>query len=229
MFVKKIFLFLLLFIIGSVFVFSKTSALQPGSDSLLNQTAQRSGYKTAGVSATSLSESVGKYIKVILSLVGTIFLALTIYAGILWMTAAGSEDKVSQAISILRSAVIGLAIITSAYSLTAFFVLTNATANTSSSESPCNLDIYPGDANRGWEYGDTSSGVKDGSIDGYAGDAATNKKMSGAWNKTAFTAACAVKGAAVGIVSAICGFGDIFCLGQCNLASECTKGWGDEF
>jgi hypothetical protein len=55
-----------------------------------------------------------------LSLVGSIFLGLMIYAGILWMTAAGEEDKVTKAKNILKAAIIGLAVTMSAYAITAF-------------------------------------------------------------------------------------------------------------
>ncbi len=57
-------------------------------------------------------------IRAALGLLGTIFLVLTIYAGFLWMTAAGSEEKVSKAKKLLFDGVIGIAIILAAYSLT---------------------------------------------------------------------------------------------------------------
>ncbi len=82
--------------------------------------AQKSGYGAA--TGSSLSETVGRIIKVALGLLGTIFLALTVYAGFLWMTAAGEEEKVSKAMGILKTAVIGLVIILAAYSIT-YFVL----------------------------------------------------------------------------------------------------------
>lgn len=79
-----------------------------------------------GVTA-DLSSAISTVIKAILSLVGTIFLSLTIYAGILWMTAAGEEEKVTKATGILKMAVIGLVIVMSAYAIT-YFVTTNLTA-----------------------------------------------------------------------------------------------------
>ncbi len=82
--------------------------------------AQKSGYSAA--TATTLSQTVGKIIKVALGLLGTIFLALTIYAGVLWMTAAGNEDQVTKSLGILKTSVIGLIIILAAYSITYFVV-----------------------------------------------------------------------------------------------------------
>lgn len=69
---------------------------------------------------SNLTSSVGTIIKTILSLVGTIFFALTIYAGILWMTAMGNGEQVERSRSIVTAAVIGLAITLSAYAITYF-------------------------------------------------------------------------------------------------------------
>ena len=89
--------------------------------------AQKSGY--GSVTGNSLSETVGKIIKIILGFLGTIFLVLTIYAGVLWMTAGGNEEQITKALGILKTAVIGLIIIIAAYSIT-YFVMLNAFALT---------------------------------------------------------------------------------------------------
>ena len=85
--------------------------------------AGKSGYSVQ-VSDTTLSETVGKIIKIVLGFLGTIFLALTVYAGVLWLTAAGNEENIEKANKILKTSVIGLIIILSAYTIT-FFVLSN--------------------------------------------------------------------------------------------------------
>jgi len=90
--------------------------------------AQKSGYGSA--TGNTLSETVGRIIKIVLGFLGIIFLALTVYAGVLWMTAAGNEEKVTKALSILKAAVIGLIIIVAAYSIT-YFVVANVFALTS--------------------------------------------------------------------------------------------------
>ncbi|MBI5221585.1 MAG: hypothetical protein HY979_02155 [Candidatus Magasanikbacteria bacterium] len=59
-------------------------------------------------------------IKILLGLLGTIFLCLTLYAGYLWMTAGGNEDDVTKAKTLLTQAVIGLIIILLSYSITIF-------------------------------------------------------------------------------------------------------------
>ncbi len=91
--------------------------------------AGKSGYKTDGVTATTLSQTVGSIIKVALSLIGTIFLILTIYAGFLWMTAGGNEENVEKATKIIKFAVVGLIIILASYSIT-WFVMKNITGAT---------------------------------------------------------------------------------------------------
>ncbi len=53
-------------------------------------------------------------------LLGVIFTVMTIYAGFLWMTAGGNEENVTKAKKLLYQAVIGLAILLSAYSITIF-------------------------------------------------------------------------------------------------------------
>lgn len=68
----------------------------------------------------NLESTVGTVIKAVLAMVGTIFLVLTIYAGILWMTASGNEEQVTKATGIIKAAIIGLAITMSAYAITYF-------------------------------------------------------------------------------------------------------------
>lgn len=67
---------------------------------------------------------VANTIRILLGLLGTIFLCLTLYAGYLWMTAGGNEEDVTRAKSLLTRAVIGLMIILMSYSITIFVVRT---------------------------------------------------------------------------------------------------------
>ncbi len=67
-----------------------------------------------------LAGTVGTVVKGILGLTGTIFLLLTVYAGILWMTAQGSEEQIKKATDIIKACTIGLIITLSAYSITYF-------------------------------------------------------------------------------------------------------------
>ncbi len=67
-------------------------------------------------------ELIGRIIQIALSFLGVIALILIMYAGFLWMTSAGDEDKISRAKSTLQSAVIGLIIILSAWAITTFIL-----------------------------------------------------------------------------------------------------------
>jgi hypothetical protein len=89
------------------------SALDSGG---LGDAGTQAGYTTT----QDVGVIIGNIIKVALGLLGVIFLVLTIYAGFLWMTAAGNEKQVAKAKSILVSSIIGIVIVLSAYSLTAF-------------------------------------------------------------------------------------------------------------
>lgn len=68
----------------------------------------------------SMLDKVGGIVGLILSFLGVIFLALTVFAGFLWMTAQGNSAKVDRAKDLLINAVIGLIIIVAAYSITLF-------------------------------------------------------------------------------------------------------------
>lgn len=74
----------------------------------------------SGLGNEDIRETGASIINVALTLLGTIMLLLVFYAGFLWMTAAGNDDQIGKAKSILSAAVIGLIIILSAYSITTF-------------------------------------------------------------------------------------------------------------
>lgn len=71
--------------------------------------------KTADIPTT-----IGTVLSTVLAYTGTIFFILVVYAGIMWMMAAGNEENIKKAQGILRTAIIGLIIILSAYAITQF-------------------------------------------------------------------------------------------------------------
>jgi cbb3-type cytochrome oxidase subunit 3 len=87
-------------------------------DSGLAETAEGTGHTE--VADVSVAEMAGIVIQAILALLGVIFLILTIYGGIIWMTAAGNDQRIDKAKKIIINSVIGLVIIVSAYAITAF-------------------------------------------------------------------------------------------------------------
>jgi hypothetical protein len=91
-----------------------------GSDPL-DAVAGKAGYNIKA-EASDINAIISVIIQTVLGLLGVIFLCLIIYAGILWMTAEGDEQKIEKAQKILRNAVIGLIITVSAYAIS-FFVI----------------------------------------------------------------------------------------------------------
>ncbi|MBD3311357.1 MAG: hypothetical protein GF349_02570 [Candidatus Magasanikbacteria bacterium] len=105
---------------------------------LTEDAALRAGY-SAGTTETTFAETLGTVVKAALSLVGIIFTLLLVYAGYLWMTARGEEDKVNKATKIIQAAIVGLIITLAAYSITNFVVprvLERTTGNTGTIGSP---------------------------------------------------------------------------------------------
>ncbi|KKS94359.1 MAG: hypothetical protein UV70_C0002G0068 [Parcubacteria group bacterium GW2011_GWA2_43_13] len=64
-----------------------------------------------GLARGSLTATIARVINIFLGFLGLIALILIIYAGIIWMTSGGNQDKISQAKKIMINGVIGLAII----------------------------------------------------------------------------------------------------------------------
>lgn len=112
---KNILAFVILLGLGSLVVVHTASA-GPLSGALTNVGKANQGTGLSG----DLTGTVGTIIKAVLATVGTIFLVLTIYAGILWMTASGNEEQIAKSQGIIKAAIIGLFITMSAYAITAF-------------------------------------------------------------------------------------------------------------
>lgn len=76
-----------------------------------------------GLSAANDPRAIAaNIIRIALGFLGLIAISLIIYAGWLWMTAAGEEEKIEKAKKILISAVIGLIIILSAFAIASFIL-----------------------------------------------------------------------------------------------------------
>ena len=132
--------FLSFFLLLSCILFSVPLSVQaaPVINQYVDKIATGAGYDAGDKADTALSARVGQVINIILGLVGMIFFTLTVYAGFLWMTAAGNDDKVSKATDILKAAVIGLAIALAAYSITYFVVRSLGSATNSTSSAGLN-------------------------------------------------------------------------------------------
>ncbi len=82
----------------------------------LKATATTAQLPTGG----TVSTYTGTIIGAALALSGTIFLAFMIYAGLIWMTAAGEPDKVKKAKSIMINSITGVLLIGLAYAILNF-------------------------------------------------------------------------------------------------------------
>ncbi len=71
-------------------------------------------------SPSDIRTIIAKLIKVVLTLLATIFLVLMFLAGFKWMTASGNESQIDEAKKTITQSVIGLAIVLSAYAVTSF-------------------------------------------------------------------------------------------------------------
>jgi hypothetical protein len=69
-----------------------------------------------------LTTRIANLIRVVLGFLGVVVVIIVIYAGFLWMTAGGKEDQVKKAKDWMINAIIGLAIILSAYAITDFII-----------------------------------------------------------------------------------------------------------
>ncbi len=75
-------------------------------------------------------EIAAAVIRVMLGFLGIIAVLIILYAGFLWMTAAGNDDKITQAKGMMSAGVIGLIIILAAFGIATFVMnaLVDATA-----------------------------------------------------------------------------------------------------
>lgn len=73
-----------------------------------------------GFDSSKIPGKIGSIIGTVLGYTGTVFFILVVYAGIMWMMAGGNEENIKKAQGILKTAIIGLIIIMSAYAITQF-------------------------------------------------------------------------------------------------------------
>ncbi|MDD2681110.1 MAG: hypothetical protein PHE20_03365 [Patescibacteria group bacterium] len=67
-----------------------------------------------------LNSALGNIITTFLSLLGVIFIILSIYGGFLYLTSRGNQEQTKKALSIITQSLIGLIIILSAYAISYF-------------------------------------------------------------------------------------------------------------
>ena len=78
------------------------------------------GEKGANLSSSDPRLVVGQVITVLISVLGTLLTAWTVYGGFLILSSAGDDEKIDQGKGIIKNGVIGLIIILSAYAIANF-------------------------------------------------------------------------------------------------------------
>lgn len=114
--IKKLIIFFALIIaIFAVADFALAADLWGGQEGAIESALGLGGTKDPRVIAASV-------IRVALGFLGVIALGLIIYAGFLWMTSAGQEQKIEQAKKILKNALIGFIIILASFGIVSFII-----------------------------------------------------------------------------------------------------------
>lgn len=119
------------FILVPSFIFAPAASAQITANDLWgNDSLQGNIQSTTGLGVKDPREIAASVIRVVLGFLGIIAVLIIIYAGFLWMTAAGNDDKIATAKSMLSAGVIGLIIILAAFGIATFVMkaLVNATA-----------------------------------------------------------------------------------------------------
>ncbi len=111
------FAYLISFATGLIYYQIASAANLSNAFSIANESANNT-YQTN----RELYPILGDIISVILSIIGIIFTIFIIYAGYLWLTAAGNETKVDKAKDILKQSLIGIAVVIGAYVISYFFI-----------------------------------------------------------------------------------------------------------
>lgn len=115
---------------------------------------------TTNLSQLDLRIIIARIIQIVFGVLGTILLVIILYAGWLWMTSQGEEEKIAEAKSIIKNATIGLAIMLSAFSIASFIIsiLSDATGTRTgggpSSRGPAAWEDFSGSGALGNIVGD---------------------------------------------------------------------------
>ena len=124
---KAILLFLLIPVILLAFpLISHAQAAQgqtiwDGMRWMITPVGQAFGYRNG--TPPDVRSIIAVIIRIFLLLLATIFMALTVYGGYVYMTAYGETEKVERGKGILRTGIVGVTIIFASYAITRFVVI----------------------------------------------------------------------------------------------------------
>jgi len=126
-FTGKIILFIILLQLAVVPSCVQALNLKDAFGKTLQESADKMGYDVK--SQGSLESVAGSIISMFLSILGVIFIGFIIYGGYTWLMSRGEADKVNSAKGIIKTSIIGLIIILSAYAIS-FFILSQIGSQT---------------------------------------------------------------------------------------------------
>lgn len=132
-------------VIGNMFLVGVLSVPALAFAQLPQETGLASTGGAAGIqSSLSIGQFIGTYfIQPILGLVGLIVFVFTVYAGVLWMTAAGEGKQIDKAKDILKSVVIGAALLMAAYTVSTAVINALTTGSVTGNVQPAGVQVAP--------------------------------------------------------------------------------------
>ena len=74
----------------------------------------------AGLASQDLKLTIANIVRIVLGFLGILTVVFILYAGFLWMTSGGNEDKIDSAKKLISAAVVGLVIILASYAIASF-------------------------------------------------------------------------------------------------------------
>ncbi len=109
----------IIFLTLPFFVFGQIQHLLEDQNpkTLVNKIAADNGPYSSETDSDTVMSTVALIINISLGLLSVIFLILTIYSGIRWMTAQGNEEEVTKAKTTLTQAILGLIIVISSWGI----------------------------------------------------------------------------------------------------------------
>lgn len=119
---KIIIIFILL---SAIFITSAALAQtspQATSDPKTSGSVPLTNPLTGNQTSIEIPVLIGRIIKAVLGIVGSLALVMFIYGGFMWMTSAGNSEQVQKGKNILIWAALGLAVIFSSYALVKFVI-----------------------------------------------------------------------------------------------------------
>lgn len=120
-----------LFVVGAGLLFAQHALAQGATGTIQTSELGLQPIGDAlGTPAVDIRIIIARIIRAALGLLGIVALGLALYAGFLWMTAGGNEERIAESKKLLINSVIGLAIILSAFSIASYIIgkLVDATA-----------------------------------------------------------------------------------------------------